>query len=414
MHRLAKIRTAGTLLAILPPLLWCGAATSQSVVTNDQVQLGDVFAEQTLNVVAPSDQIVAVTNALGNGVTGTVDGNALDLRSNQSLQANVRGSTTLNATDYTGAQAALATTATGNAGTANVVNGGSLTARFNQDVSGDQLVRAGTGILSPNASATNISGSAQSVVNSVGFGADNGSNLHGTVNQTSTSSAEASTGVQLKYVSGSANFAGTTINNNVTAAGANGSSMDLNIKQSATGNHTQGTAFSSGGTMQSVNTAGTAIANNVSINNTGPGLNVVTDQNNTSYVRAQTDNNAYSFGSVTAAAYGVGNSVLAGEVGGQLHLDNNQVEAGGVLAQATAGGNTGYDISAQSTAIGNAVTGYACSECGGVINVGNRQTNSSNITSSSTINVGGSNRTATGISTAVGNTATFYSSKPGG
>ena len=63
---------------------------------------------------------------------------------------------------------------------------------------------------------------------------------------------------------------------------------------------------------------------------------------------------------------------------------------------------------------GNAITGSACSTCGGVIDITSRQVNSNTITAGSTTTIGGSGRSATSTSTAVGNSATFYSSRPNG
>ena len=96
MARRAKILLVGTLVAILP----CGATTSQtlpSVVLNNQVQLGDVFSQQTLNVVEVSDQTTADTTATGNAFEATVSGD-VDMRSNQTLQADVTADTRVNVT----------------------------------------------------------------------------------------------------------------------------------------------------------------------------------------------------------------------------------------------------------------------------------------------------------------------------
>jgi hypothetical protein len=417
MRKPAKIRIAGMIAATLPPLLWCAAATSQtlpsSTVHNDQVQLGDVFSTQVIDVVEPAEVVVAATTALGNGVTVTTDGTAIDVQSRQRLEGDVRASTTLNGTGSVGWNTVATTSAVGNAGLANTVNGGTVSGSFKQEA-GAVTVRAGTGIFADYGYAGDISGGAQTVVNSQGLGASGGSTINASVDQSSQAVAEASTGVHIKYVPGSANFSGTTVNNNVTASGENGSTMNLAVRQNASGDHTQGTVFVSGGTIQSVSAAASAVANNVSVNNYGGPAAVSTDQTNSSYVRAQAVNNTDSFGASTTLAYGVGNSVLVGEFGPELTLDNNQVNSGGVSAIAEAGGREGYDMSAQSTAIGNAATGFVCSECGGVINVNNRQVNSSNVVSTTNMSISGPNRSVSGTATAVGNTATFYATRPSG
>ena len=59
------------------------------------------------------------------------------------------------------------------------------------------------------------------------------------------------------------------------------------------------------------------------------------------------------------------------------------------------------------------MTGYACSQCGGDVNITNNQTNSGNVTANANATVA-SGRTAVVGANAVGNTATFYISRPGG
>jgi hypothetical protein len=97
-------------------------------------------------------------------------------------------------------------------------------------------------------------------------------------------------------------------------------------------------------------------------------------------------------------------------------LNNTQVNTGGIEASASFTGDNGFDASSSATAMGNAVIGFACSQCGGVINVTNSQTTSGGgveaVSSTTVTNINGNNRSTSGISTAVGNSATFYVSKP--
>ena len=136
---------------------------------------------------------------------------------------------------------------------------------------------------------------------------------------------------------------------------------------------------------------------------------------NSAYTRGQAVVTSYEFGTGSASAYGVGNSVLVGNSGQLMTLDNTQTNTGGgieVIASFT--GNNGYDASSNATAMGTAVTGYACSNCGGVMNVKNTQTSGADVSASSTTTTTAGNRSVTGSATAVGNNATFYVSKPGG
>ncbi len=93
-------------------------------------------------------------------------------------------------------------------------------------------------------------------------------------------------------------------------------------------------------------------------------------------------------------------------------MNNTQTNSGGVEVIASSGGSSGYDLASSATAMGNAVTGYACSACGGVMSVGNSQTNAADLSARSGISFDGAARSATSTATAVGNTATFYVSKP--
>ncbi|MBV9510236.1 MAG: holdfast anchor protein HfaD, partial [Caulobacteraceae bacterium] len=186
--------------------------------------------------------------------------------------------------------------------------------------------------------------------------------------------------------------------------------------QTMSGGVTQAGEYADFGNVQTAQSSASAVANNISTTNENGGLSLTDTQNNSAYVQAQSQVTAYDYGSAQASAYGVGNSVLAGDYGSPTTLDNTQTNSGdGVSASASfsSTGNVGYDASASATAMGNAVTGYACSSCGGVINVANSQTNSAGVDAASSLSVA-PNRSVSGVATAVGNSATFYVSKPGG
>ena len=96
-----------------------------------------------------------------------------------------------------------------------------------------------------------------------------------------------------------------------------------------------------------------------------------------------------------------------------LKLDNTQLNSGGVEAVATFQGNAGYDAYVGADAIGNAVSGSVCSQCGGEVNVTNNQVNNGDV--SAVVNIGvGSGRAVVAGANAAGNSATFYVSRPGG
>ena len=402
------------------PFLWCGVATSQtSPVINDQVQLGDVFATQELNVVEPEDAVVAATTALGNTVSGFADdGRSMDVQSRQRLDGDVRASTTLNAEAGMGWNTVINTTAQGNTAMVQASGGGSVTGSFKQKA-GDVMVRAGTGVFGEWAWTGNLNATAQTAVNSTALAVDDGGRIDAGVNQQSAATTEAAVGVIVRHVNESSSLASTAVNNNFSASGMGGSGMDVRLNQSASGDHTQATVFMSAGRVGTsqfpgiTSAASTAVANNAMAENNGGPMNLASRQSNTSYVRAQTVNNADSFGASTTLSYGVGNSLTATEFGPELVLDNNQFNDGGVASIAEASGREGFDMSVQATAMGNAVTGTVCTECGGVIDVNNRQVNRSNVTASTRATMGGSSRNTVGVATAIGNTASFTATSPG-
>jgi hypothetical protein len=165
--------------------------------------------------------------------------------------------------------------------------------------------------------------------------------------------------------------------------------------------------------------AATAVsANNFSASNDSGDLNVTSSQTNNSYTQADTALGSYEFGTADALSSGVGNSLLAANYGPTTELSNNQTNNAEVSSTATfSGGNSSsdspsYDASASSSAIGNGATAFACSNCGGVIDIGSTQTNTNTINANSLVDITGSNRNVSATATAVGNSASFYVSKP--
>jgi hypothetical protein len=237
-----------------------------------------------------------------------------------------------------------------------------------------------------------------------------------TVTQSSAALTQSDAGLTLGYTEGTALIAATATSNNVTSVGTGTSSQDLTITQSMTGPRTQATVNANAGNAQTILGQASTMANNVSITNQGPSLNVVTDQTNASYVQSQSVVTAYEFGTAQSTAFGVGNSVMVGNQGQTLSLNNTQINSGdGIEAQASfSSGAGGYDATSSAIAIGNAVTGYACSQCSGRMTISNSQTNSADVGASSTATVSASNRTVNGTAAATGNAASFYVSSPTG
>src|SRR5690606_5615021 len=99
MPRLAPTRLAGT----IPATALCVAAATEAraqdagLVLNGQIQGGDVFAGQTLNVVDSEDQITASAYAVGARASASGDdGVGFDVQSEQTMTGNGRSTIELN------------------------------------------------------------------------------------------------------------------------------------------------------------------------------------------------------------------------------------------------------------------------------------------------------------------------------
>ncbi len=121
----------------------------------------------------------------------------------------------------------------------------------------------------------------------------------------------------------------------------------------------------------------------------------------------------FQFGSGQASASGVGNSLMAANDGLATEVSNRQSNTNGTEATASFTGGAGFDAAASATAIANSATAFACSDCGGVLSVSNSQTNTGGVGAAASATITGSNRSVSGVATAVGNNASFYVSKPG-
>ncbi|HEY4587525.1 MAG TPA: holdfast anchor protein HfaD, partial [Brevundimonas sp.] len=156
-----------------------------------------------------------------------------------------------------------------------------------------------------------------------------------------------------------------------------------------------------------------AASNQAAFYNQGGSLVVDVDQQNSAEVLSRTEVSSYDFGAAYSTAEAVGNEVHAGNNDIYVSIDNTQMNTGGVTASAGFTGQNGYDAYVGANAAGNAVTGFACSTCGGDLNVRNSQTNAGDVRATATATVNGWGRNVVAGANAVGNTATFYVARPG-
>lgn len=392
--------------------LCVGAASSQSLATNDQVQSGDVAAEQDLSVAGVTDETVAVTTATANSYDAYVQGGDLDMDSSQSMSGAATASTALAVTGSSGAQTVTNTAATGNAADGGLY-GGILNARVRQQTTGSDI-SASSFIDAAAAETGSVSSNVQAIGNSQGFGMEHGAGVMN-VQQSNTSRITAYGGGDYDYVDNEAVFTASAAANNVTSNAIGDSRQTIEVIQENTAPATEAHQQTYSDNVYLTTTQSTASGNNISIENeTGP-VSAYADQTNDSVISAAVQSGANDFGGATAISYGVANSFVAGNYGEGLDIDVNQFNGteGNVYAESEFLGQNGYDASVSSNAIGNAATAFACSDCQSTMTVANRQENAANISASSRLAIGGSGRSLSGTATAVGNTASYYVTRPG-
>jgi hypothetical protein len=418
MPKPVKTPTAGTKTAIVTLVALCGVATSAfaqdpSEVVNNQVQVGDVFSQGTLNVVTVEEGVTQSTSATGNSVQAYGDRTDMAVTSNQTLVGSVIAQTVVNVDSNLGADSAISTTALGN--TADVgINQATVTGVLTQTATFSDNITARTQIEGDLAQAGDITAATTAIANNATLGLTNGA-AGVRVNQTSGADVLADGGAVMQYVSGTSAVSGVAVGNNISAVGDTASAQRLAIGQTNDGALVQASKFTAYGNVQEAITNTTAAGNSANVFNEGPLLDVTNQQVNNAYVRSQSESSAYQFGAAQVSAYGAGNTAVAGNSGEALVLDNTQWNGvGGVEVIASFQGVDGYDSYTQAVAVGNDVTGYACSDCTGTMAVNNSQTNNGDVSSTATNNVGAQGgRSVVGVSTATGNNASFYVTRPG-
>ena len=402
---------AGPVIALL-----CAAGTSQaqtppSEVINNQIQLGDVFSTQTLDVVSVTEGVGAATTSTGNNLVGSTEGADLNITSNQTMAGSTISTTTVNVTGEMGESSQINTTAIANNVEAGTTQG-TMVGVYTQIATAAPEVTAIGMLEADTAEAGDVGMATTAAVNSVSLGLTNGS-AGVLVNQTSSASVLADGGAVIGYVSGTSDVSGTAAGNTMSLVGTDSSAARAIVFQSNTATLTQASQFTAYGNVQTASTSASASGNVAATTNEGALLDLTSTQFNQSYVRAQAESAAYQYGEGASTAYGVGNSVLAGNTGEAVVLENVQLNTGGgVEAIALFEGVDGYDGYARATAVGNDVTGYACATCFGQMTIDSRQTNSADVGATSTTTIG-SGRVANSSSTAVGNNASFYVTRPG-
>ncbi len=386
-------------------------AQDGSVVLNNQLQLGDVITGVTLNVEDASDEVSADVAAQGNSLSGTVQNGALDLSSSQTLNGDTRASTTIVATGETEGPLNTTTQARGNYLAAGAY-GADLTIEGNQVV-GPTEVTATTALT--NADARLLGGASMgstAIANTTAIGGT-GARVEGIVSQRSDAGVRSETFVASQYIPATGEVIAQSLGNAIAVSSTAASSQGLVLRQRQAGDAVTANVSANSGNAWDLAGRARATANQSVLYNQGGSVVVTTDQSNLSQVRSSTVVTAFDYGAATANAAGTANEVSIGNNDRYLEIDNAQVNSGGVEVTSEFAGTNGYDVRVGAEATGNAVTGYACSDCDGQMVIANDQTNSGPVSARATTTIRGSGRSVATSATATGNTATFYVSRPG-
>ncbi|NJC39966.1 hypothetical protein GGQ87_000224 [Brevundimonas alba] len=416
MAKPARIRLAGTIAATV----MCAAAATEvaaqtpppadSIVLNEQLQLGDVFSHQTLNVVDAQEQVTVSTSAQGNSASGAVENGSITVQSDQDMRGDSVATTDMTLGGDTYGIVNATTQAQGNylavsaydadlTVDANQSNTGALVSATSQLGEDDARLLGGAVI---NASA---------ISNTVAVYGE-GSTVGGSIDQSSSATVRAYNRIETQYIPAEANVSSQAIVNAVQVTSGQTSGQNLAIVQTSTGDFVEAESSANSGNAWDLAARARASANQAVLYNQGGSVVVESSQDNTAFVRAAATTTAYDYGRAEAHARGVANELSVGNNDIYVEIDNSQFNSGGVDVTATFSGTNGYDVYVGADAVGNSVTGYACSECEGYLEARNSQTNSGDVSATANTTVAGSTRAVITGANAVGNSATFYVSRP--
>jgi len=411
-----QIRLAGTIAATL----LCAAATEAAaqtpppqdgaIVLNEQLQLGDVYAGQTLNVVDAQDQVTVETSAQGNSASGAVENGAITVRSNQDMRGDAVARTDITLGGDTYGEVNATSQAGGNYLAVSAYNA-DLTVDATQSNTGD-LVSATTELGDSDARLHGGAAVNASAISNTTALAGQASFLQGTVDQSSSAVVRSFGRIESQYIPAPASTTSEAIVNAIAVNSNATSGQNLSFTQRSTGDFVEAEASSNAGNAWDLAARARVGANQAVLYNEGGSVVTESDQNNTSFVRASALTTAYDYGQAQSQARGVANELSVGNNDVFVEIDNTQFNSGGVDVTATFSGTNGYDVYVGAEAVGNSVTGYACSECQATLDATNTQTNNGNVSAVANTTVAGSGRAVITGATAVGNSANFYVSRP--
>jgi len=387
------------------------AAQDGAIVLNQQLQLGDVLAGQTLNVVDSQEQVTVQASAQGNSASGAVENGSITVQSAQDMRGDAVATTDITLGGDTYGEVNATTQAGANYLAVSAYDA-TLTLDASQANTGD-LVSASTEIGDSSARLhAGAAVAASAVSNTVALYGE-GSLVSGTIDQSSSAVVRSFGRIESQYIPDQASVISQATVNAVAVNSGQTSGQDLSIVQRSSGAFIEAEASANAGNAWDLAARARAAANQAVLYNEGGSVVNASDQSNDSFVRASALTTAFDYGRAEASARGAGNELSVGNNDIFVQIDNTQFNAGGVDVTATFSGTNGYDVAVGADAVGNSVTGYACSDCEGYLQANNAQTNSGHVSAVASTTIAGSNRSVVSGANAVGNSASFYVSRPG-
>jgi hypothetical protein len=415
MAKHARIRLAGTIAATA----LCAAAATEaaaqtppddSVVLNQQLQLGDVFSHQTLNVVDAQEQVTVSTSAQGNSASGAVENGSITLQSDQDMRGDAVASTDMTLGGDTWGVVNATTQAGGNYLAVSAYDS-DLTADATQSNTGG-LVSATSQLGDDDARLLGGAYINASVISNTVAMYGEGSSVGGAVDQSSSATVRAYNRIETQYIPAEAVIDSQAVVNVVQMTSGQTSGQNLSIIQSSTGDFVEAESSANSGNAWDLAGRARASANQAVLYNEGGSVVAASSQDNTAFVRAAATTTAYDYGRAESHARGAANELSVGNNDIYVEIDNSQFNSGGVDVTATFSGTNGYDVYVGADAVGNSVTGYSCSDCGGYLEARNSQTNGGDVSATADTTVAGSTRAVITGANSVGNSATFHVSRP--
>lgn len=239
-----------------------------------------------------------------------------------------------------------------------------------------------------------------------------GSAVGGAIDQGNAATVRAYGRVESQYVPAELAVDAEAMANAVAVNSGQTSGQSVILQQRSTGAFIEAEASANAGNAWDLAGRARASGNRAVMYNQGGSVVAEADQDNAAHVRAAATTTAYDFGRAEAQARGAGNELSVGNNDVLVEIDSTQINTGGVDVTATFSGTNGYDGYVGAEAVGNSVTGYACSECEGRLDATSSQVNHGDVSATAQTTVAGSGRAVISGANAVGNAASFHVTRP--